>query len=213
MQIHRDAEVLGSHTGLHARPRVRRRRLRQAAASPRAGRRRSDRHAGPHHRFRQTARDRPALGAGAGARRGRSHVRSRLHRRHPLHPAAPAGTRAAPQHAVLRHAVAARAGARLRAHERSDAGAHRAGQDDGGSRASGDLLPVERREAAPAGRAAQAHGSAPQHGVRQHAARGRRHRSSCCAATASTPKRSPATCPSASACACCAIFTKARSRC
>ena len=68
VQIHRDAEVLGSHTGLHARARVRRRRLRQAAPSPRAGRRRSDRHARPHHRFRQAARDRPALGAGAGAR-------------------------------------------------------------------------------------------------------------------------------------------------
>ena len=116
-----------------ARAGVRRRRLRQAAPSSRAGRRRADGHAGPHHRFRQAARDRPALGAGAGAGRSRSHVRSRLHQRHPLDPAAPAGAGPAPQHAVLGHAVATRAGARLRAHERPDAGAHRAGQDDGRS--------------------------------------------------------------------------------
>ena len=88
--------------------------------------------------------------AGAGAGRGRPHVRSRLHRRHPLHPAAPAAAGAAAVDAVLRDALPPGAGARLRAHEQPGAGAHRAGQDDGRSRAADHVLPLDGGESSAA---------------------------------------------------------------
>ena len=61
---------------------------------------------------------------------------------------------AAPVDAVLGHALAAGAGARLRAHEQPRAGAHRAGQGDGRPRAPGHLLPLDGGEGAAAHRAA-----------------------------------------------------------
>ena len=111
-------------------------RITTNSARARSGRRRADRHARAHHRFLQAARVRPAPRAGARARRSRPDVRSRLHQGHPLTccggcPSAGPSL----EHAVLGDAVASRARARLRAHERSGARAHRARQDDGRPRA------------------------------------------------------------------------------
>ena len=131
VQIHHDAELLGQYTGLTLGLAFGGVDYEKQRREPGGGRRRPDRHAGPPHRLLQAARVRPARDPGADPRRGRPHVRPRLHRRHPLHHAAAAAARPAPEHAVLGDPGPACARARLRAHERPGAGAHRAGQDDG----------------------------------------------------------------------------------
>ena len=152
VQIHNDALVLGKHTGLKLACvfggvdyEKQRRQFEQRRRHP-------DRHAGPHHRLLQAACVRPAPCAGVRARRSRPHVRPRLHRRHPLHAAQDARAGRSPVDAVLGHAVAARAGARLRAHEQSGADPHRAGQDHGRQGAAAHLFPGHGREDAAADR-------------------------------------------------------------
>ena len=99
---------------------LRRRRLRQAAPAAAGRRRRHHRHARPPDRLRQAAQGGLAARLrGVRARRSRPHVRPGLHQGHPL-PAAPhAGAHRAADAAVLGDAVAPRARARLRAHERA----------------------------------------------------------------------------------------------
>ena len=63
-------------------------------------------------------------------------------------------------HAVLRDAVAARAGTGLRAHERTKAGPYRSRTYDAGSHPTGHLLPVQPRKDTAADFAAAPHGPA-----------------------------------------------------
>ena len=100
------------------RPDLRRRRLRQAAPAAARRLRHHHRHAGPPARLLQAARVRPELDRGDGDRRGRPHVRPRLHQGRALHLPPPAAARRAPGAAVLGHPQPPRAGAGLRAHER-----------------------------------------------------------------------------------------------
>ncbi len=213
VQIHSDAEILGQYTGLTLGLAFGGVDYEKQRRDARGRRRRPDRHAGAAHRFLQAARLRPAPRAGAGARRSGPHVRSGLHRRHPLHPAAAAAARGATQHAVLGDAVPARAGARLRAHERSGARADRAGQDDGRPRPPVDLFPVDGREAAAARRACC--GRWTRTARWSSSTRGAAPRSSkpCCKCErhqcrGDLGRRAAA----ASACACCATSTAATSR-
>ena len=201
VQIHNDAEILGQYTGLSLGLAFggvdydKQRRILEDGVDVLIGT------PGPPDRLLQAARVRPARDPGRGPRRSRPHVRPRLHHRHPLHPAAPARAGPAAEHAVLGDALAARARARLRAHERPGTGAHRAGQDDRRPRAAGHLLPVDGREAAAAGRPAAADGPAPHDGLRQHAPRRGRAGSPAARPTASMPRPCPATCRRPSACA------------
>ncbi len=114
--------------------------------------------------------------------------------------------------AVLGHALAAGAGAGLRAHEQSRAGTHRAGQGDDRSHPAGHLLSLHGGEGAAADRAAALRPKriAPWYSSIPGAwPSGSKLR---CAPTASMPRRCRATCRSRSGCASCASSTRANWR-
>ena len=210
VQIHHDAEILGKHTGLKTAVvyggtdyEKQRRQLADGI----------DVLIGTPGRlidyFKQHVFDlRHAQVLG----RGRPHVRPGIHRGHPLPDAPPAPAGPAAVDAVLRDALAAGAGAGLRAHEQPGAGADRAGQDDRRPGPADHVLPLHGGEGAAADRAAAAGRCPAHHDLREHQAHGRAARIGAqrqrvqrpgdlrrraAAQTAAVPARLPAAVPAA----------------
>ena len=165
-----------------------------AAARPgedRAGRPRGN--AGPTPRLRAAGRRHLSRRPDPRHRRGRPDVRHGVHPGPASDPAALSALPPAADASLLGHAVAARDGARLRAHEQRREGRDRA-RARGGARHHRSALPRRRAgEVPPAPRPAREGGRQPRSHLRQPPDHGGRPRARALGQRLSRPARSPAT--------------------